>query len=361
MDGWSTPRRASAMGAFVAGLLALALIVNLLSPWARAVVLFSDVIVLDSPVRPLTWVTGSPERFWLEWGEDGLGQLTVPAGDRPAPTLILMLGARPAGHDDPRVVRLTDALARTGFAVLLPISAPLERGIIAPEEVDRLVEAVLAATEHPRASDEAIVIVGLSVGGTLSLLAATDERLAERLNVVLALGPYYEAATVIAQAASGSVRTVDGTERPWEVNQTTRWVLLASLRAIPPSGDATADAAVDRLIAGVDRQEQLTLAEAEAAIGQLSDGQRRWLAEISLRGRLQEIRTTWFLMHDYGDDLIPYEESDRIASERRPDRDLRIDLFDHVTPDPGNLRVLLRDGARLINVFAGVISATQTP
>ncbi len=199
-DEWGTGRRAALIAALLAVLVATAAAARLAAPWFLAAAFFSDVVVIHSSVRPLTWVTGEPQRLWVQWGEDGRGQLTLPAGEEPAPTMVLMLGAIPAAVDDPRVVRLTDALARTGFAVLLPLSASLDRGEVTPGEVDRLVEAVLAAPHHPRARADRLVLVGLSVGGSLALRAAADGRIAHDLDAVLALGPYYRAADMLEPA-----------------------------------------------------------------------------------------------------------------------------------------------------------------
>jgi len=355
-DRWPVRTRAGAVGIFLGALLLLGLAVHITSPYVRAVALFSDVIVLDSSIRPLTWFSGEPTREWLVWAEDGEGQLTLPAGSRPAPAMVLMLGARPAGVDDPRVARITESLARSGYAVLLPRSQPLVDGVVAPIEVERLVDAVLAVANHPRTEGDTVTLVGLSVGGSLSLVAATDPRIRERLTAVFAFGPYYNGLDLIAQAAAGAVPTAEGEERPWTLNSTTRWVLLASLRAVPPDKDLAATEAIEMLIDAVEGTAPLTLAEAQAATSRMSAQQQQWLADISPDGRLHGISAPWYLLHDYGDDLIPVEESDRIASERAPTLDRRTDLFEHVTPDPSNLGILLRDGVRMVDLFARIIA-----
>lgn len=358
IDQWPAGKRAGVLTALVGALLIVTAIVHVLSPWVRAVALFSDVIVLDSRVRPLTWVTGEPTRQRLEW-DNGWGELTLPAGRGEAPALVLALGARPAGPDDYRVMRVTEALARVGFAVLLPQSEALHRGEVAPGEVDYLVDATLALLDHPRSRDERAMIVGLSVGGSLALLAAGDERIAGRLASVLAFGAYARAADIVAAAAAQRVRGVDGSQRPWLPNRTTEWVLLASLRAVPASAGADAEAAREQLLDAIEQRMPLSLDAAEEAVGRLDASQQEWLDRISPAGRLHRVQATWMVIHDYGDDLIPYEESDRLAAERRPDRDLRIDLFDHVTPDASDLGIVLRDGARLIRVFSALIATTR--
>jgi dienelactone hydrolase len=295
----------------------------------------------------------------VQWGEDGRGQLTLPAGEQPAPTMVLMLGAHAAAVDDPRVVRLTDALARTGFAVLIPLSAGLDRGEVTPGEIDRLVEAVLAAPYDPRTRADRLVLVGLSVGGSLALRAAADGRIAQDLDAVLALGPYYRAADMLAWGAAGVVRGLDGQERPWSPDDTTRRVLLASLKAAPTDDDSQAAAATDALTAALERRRTLTLQEAEGEVARLGARQRDWLASVSPADHLGDLRTKWYLVHDTKDRLIPVEESERIAAERQPDEYFRLDFFEHVTPHPTDIGTLLHESLRLITVFARVFAAVR--
>ena len=80
---------------------------------------------------------GGRERWRREWGS-GFGVLTRRGGDGLAPGLGLVRGADPAPPDDPRVVRLTDSLARLGFAILLTQSDDLdENRVVAGESFGR--------------------------------------------------------------------------------------------------------------------------------------------------------------------------------------------------------------------------------
>lgn len=357
-DQWTIPQRAAAASALVAMLLALAILLSLLNPWLRAAALFSDIMLMEAGVRPLTWVTQEPQREWIEWGEGGRGQFVLPAGVEDAPALVLTLGARPAAPSDPRVMQITDALARIGFVVLLPQSEDLGRGVVAPRAVDQLVRTVVVADEHPRTRAGSTLLVGLSVGGSLSLIAATDERLEGRLAGVLAFGAYYDAGNLLAAAAAERVSQPGGGTRPWGPDATTDKVLAETLHALPVESEQTARA-IEELLGGIAGQQRVSLEAAEAAVTRIQETHGEWLQAISPRGQLEAIEAPWFVIHDYGDELIPYEESERMALEHEPELFLRIDIFEHVTPDLTDLGPLVGDGAALIDAFARLIELSR--
>ena len=204
-------RRLAAVTLFVTLLLGLAASWPAMDAWARSAALFGDVVV-RLPVRPLTWVSGDPTTEPIEWGESGgRGLLTRPAGEEPAPALVLLLGADPAPPDDSRVERLVDGLARLGFVVLFPLSDELEEKRVTAVEVERLVEGFLALERHPGVLPERVAFVGLSAGGSLAIVAASDERIAEGVWFVQAIGPYFR--RDVARGVDAGARVSDGGRR----------------------------------------------------------------------------------------------------------------------------------------------------
>lgn len=321
-------------------LLALVLAWPALDAWARSAVLFTDAVV-RLPVRPITWVTGDPTTEAVEWGASGgRGLLIRPAGDGVAPALVLVLGADPAPPDDERVALLLDALARTGFAVLLPLSDELEAKRVGAIEVERLVEAFLFMERDGRVNGDRIAFLGLSVGGSLALVAAADGRIAGRVWFVQAIGPYYDATSLAASALSAEYRTADGVES-WAPERVTIEVISETLLVSLTAGQREA-------LVGSD------LESVERLLAELAPEQRALLEAVSPSAVIDGLRAPLYLLHDRSDRFVPWTESEALASAYPPAVYHRLDLFEHVDPQPGNVPVLLRDGWRLMRLFSRI-------
>jgi acetyl esterase/lipase len=351
MDRWGVRRRALAVAALATLLWASAAAWHAAEPWARAGVLFTDG-VLRLPVRPLTWVTSDPTHAELAWGEPGAptaarGVLTLPAGPGPHPAVVLALGAEAAGPDDPRVVRLTDAMARLGIGVLYPLSPQLAAGVVEPPEIERLVGAWRALAADPRVRPERVAFVGLSVGGSLSLVAAADLRIAHEVWFVLAIGPYAHAGLLAAETASGVFAADDG-RHEWEPRAITRRVLLRSLTQAL-SDEERAAALLQP--AGYD--------EATRRLAVADAGLAAWIAALSPIGHLGGLTAPLYLLHDRDDRFVPWSHSEQIAAVRPPEVYHRTEIFEHVDPQPDSLGPLFTDGWRLWRLFARIFAETR--
>ncbi|MYI83125.1 MAG: hypothetical protein F4056_07495 [Chloroflexi bacterium] len=322
---------------------------------------FTADVVLQLPVRPLAWATHAPSIEDIAWsGEvEGRGQLTLPEGDNERPAIILVLGADPAPSDDERVLSLTGGLARIGFVVLLTESDDLNAAVVLPSEIPRLVGAFEALEAHPRVNEEEIGYVALSAGGSLAIVAASQPEIADRVAYIVALGPYYDAESLAASVTSYSFRGPEGIEE-WEpagiARRVVRNTLLAGLpeadRAAIEAGEATQSAggpAVAELL-------QLpTLDRAEELIASLPQAQRAHLEAVSPRYAIDGLRAPLYLLHDRSDEFIPWTESEEMAEAHEPDIYHRLDLFQHVEPDPGNIEHMLRDGWRILRLVVGIL------
>ena len=345
-EAWSVGRRLAAVTLFVTLLLGLAASWPAMDAWARSAALFGDIVV-RLPVRSLTWVSGDPTTEPIEWGESGgRGLLTRPAGEEPAPALVLLLGADPAPPDDSRVERLVDGLARLGFVVLFPLSDELEAKRVTAVEVERLVEGFLALERHPGVLPERVAFVGLSAGGSLAIVAASDERIAEGVWFVQAIGPYFDATSLAASTLGRAYRTADGDVRTWKPERVTREVVRETLLSTLPDRDREALEAAD-------------FEGAESLLAALPPAPRDAMRAVSPRYAIDGLRAPLYLLHDRKDRFVPWTESEALAGVYEPAVYHRIDLFEHVEPQPGNLPVLFRDGWRLLRLFARIFAEAR--
>ena len=362
LDRWEVRQRVAAIAVAVALLAVLAASLPTIHVLARASAFTSDA-VFRLPVRPLTWVTGDPSTEALEWRDGGRGLLTLPAGSAVEPALILVLGADPAAPEDERVERLTDSLARIGFAVLLTRSDELDGSLVLPLEIPRLVGAFEALAAHPRVRADRIGYLGLSAGGSLAIVAAAQPEIASEVHLVVAIGPYYDASSLAAAVVSRSFRGPDGVE-PWDVDRISRRVVRRTLLATLPEAERAAIAAGEApsseagvAVAGL--LERPTLEDAEALLAALGPEQRAVLEAVSPRQQIAGLRAPLYLLHDRNDEFIPWVESEALVADYEPASYHRLDLFEHVDPDPGNLRYVARDGWRLLRLFVRIIEDSR--
>ena len=361
MAGWSIPRRATAIAVLVLALAALAGAPAIVAG-ARAAALLANV-VFRVPVRPLEYLTPAPAVETLSWPDGGTGVLTRPGGAGPHAGLVLMLGADPAGSDDPRVRRLTDGLARTDLATLLVRAPRLIDGAVTADEVPLLAGAFVALRAHPRIRPDRVAFVGLSVGGSIAIAAAADPAIADRVWFVLAIGPHYDSRTLLASIAGRAYREA-GAIVPWSPDDEAERIMAGTLLAALPAADAAAivagepPASADGAIVR-DLLRRPDLDEAERLIARLSTQTGAALDAVSPRSYIAGLRAPLYLLHDRSDAFIPWPESDAIAAAAHPAVYHRLDLFEHVDPHPRNARILLRDGWRLLRLFTRIVAGAS--
>src|SRR2546426_8421719 len=125
--------------------------------------------VIPSPAHPLSLITPRPRRNLVHLA-DGEADLYRPRGFAAAPGVVLIHGANPGGKDDPRIVGLAEALARTGRRGLGPqLSLRFQR--LDPTAPGRIRETVSLLAGPTRAQ---VRVRAFSDGAGLTLVALSD-------------------------------------------------------------------------------------------------------------------------------------------------------------------------------------------
>ena len=334
--------------------------------------------VLDLPIKPQTWFTGEPLRHEVHYpSSDGTTVADVYRIDdgKQRAAVVLFLGANAAGRDDPDVVNLGSALARAGYVVMFHWSPTMAlRANIEPAETGNLVWAFQFLSEREYVDLDRVGLGGFCVGASFALVAAADPRIQEQVHFVNAFGPYYDARTLLLQAASRSVE-YDGERTPWDPDKLTKRVLANELIETLQSPED-----VNALTRHYMNGEALTAEEVEgvspqaATIMQLLDGTspeeaealyetlpmdfRQDLTGISPSTYVDDIRARLLIMHDRNDQLVPAAESRRLlaATEDRGDvRYTEVLAFEHVRPQGGGIGDLLAEAGRLYRHMYSII------
>ena len=326
--------------------------------------------VLDAPVKPQTWFTKEPLRHEVSYpspvGTSVAVVYRIPDG-RPRAAVLLSLGMTDQGFADSNAINLGYALARAGFVVMYQWSPAMgtSKNINAAEP-DNLVSAFQYLEQREYVDPERVGLGGFCVGASFALVVAADDRIRERVHFVNALGPYFDAETLLLQAASRTV-VYDGESTHWEPEALTLRVLANELietldspsdaetltrryleeQPVPKSDLTTLypqGRTVARLLDGVGPQ------EAEELYATLPSSFRMALARISPSSYVEDIKARLLVMHDRDDLLVPAAESRRLLEATR-DRDnvryTELLAFDHVAPSGGGILTILGQAARL--------------
>ncbi len=306
----------------------------------------------SSPIYPLRLATDAPSVTEARYpGPNGevSADLYRPAGEGPFGAVVLYIGIGPETRNT-NVVRLAEGLARTGVAVLVPVSPELSRFRVVPEEKEWVIAAFEYLNSRPYVEADQVGIMGVSAGGSLVAVAAQDARIRDEVRLLELFGSYYSAASLLEALTVRSVE-VNGVRQEWQPDEVPFEVfrdmilptlppsdrpVLAALfdgkQTNPPSGLSPEGRQVAAMLLNRDhdRVPQL-LAALPAETRALLDG-------ISPQTRIEDLKTELFLLHDRDDNIIPFTESRAFAAGAVNARAVHLTelrLFRHVEPQAG--------------------------
>jgi len=203
-------------------------------------------------------------------------------------------------------------------------------------------------------SDSPVGLFGFSLGGSLALLAAADDRLRDRAACVASMGGYFRLADMLAAA------TVGVTE-PGEASTTlaapSAFAVAASLvdqlpdpdrdrlmRLLDADRDRPIEALADVNLESVGRQARAVLAvlrnrdpAAVASLVQGLDGMAAGMARLSPAGVIRQIAAPVWMVHDQRDRYVPAEQfrlMRQSVADRRNFKFFSIRLLEHTEPVP---------------------------
>ena len=319
--------------------------------------MFVPEIFPDAPIQPLRWITSASnvERSTIPYpGGNARLDVYVPAHEGRHAAVILMLGARPIDQDDPVITRFADGLSRMGIVVMVPASDGLSTGAISPDEIDLLVRELILLRERPDVDKSRVGYIGLSVGASLSLVAAADARIRDDVRFVNAFGGYFDVRDLFVALSSRSLNYA-GETSDWEPAPLAREVMIENVAlGLPSDGERECVRKVSESTDSTDWCESVPLSpmgeDALALLDEPDTGRAQQLVKvltapsmkrldaISPRSVVAEIKADVLVMHDVNDRYIPYTESRRLIAAL-PESRLRawteLELFDHVMPGHG--------------------------
>ncbi|MDP9351903.1 MAG: prolyl oligopeptidase family serine peptidase [Chloroflexota bacterium] len=306
----------------------------------------------SSPIYPLRLATDAPTVTKTRYpGPNGevTADLYRPAGEGPFGAMVLYIGIGPETRNA-NVVRLAEGLARTGVAVLVPVSPELSRFRVVPEEKEWVIAAFEYLSTRPYVEADQVGIMGVSAGGSLVAVAAQDARIRDEVRLLELFGSYYSAASLLEASTVQSVE-VDGVRQEWQPDEVPfevfRDMILPTLpprdrpalaplfdgkQTNPPPGLSPEGAKVAAMLLNRDPDRVSELLAA------LPAETRALLVGISPETRIEDLKTELFLLHDRDDNIIPFTESRAFAAGAVNARAVHLTelrLFRHVEPQAG--------------------------
>jgi dienelactone hydrolase len=334
--------RRALFGALVALLVALVAI----ALWRPARVAAETLVLLpalfpSAPVEPLDFITPRPslehQTFTYSGGTVEADVVSPSSGGQHA-AVMLELGAGDLPESD-LALRFADALARLGIVTMIPESSGMLAEHLTFAEVDAIRQSLLTLDARSDVDPTRVGIVGLSASGGISLVAAAQPDMRDRIRFVNSFGSYDDATTLLVDVASHTI-DADGQIREWVPEERTV--------------DVVDNALIDANVTDADRLELLagtTRERATQITHGFSDDTRARLAAVSPSNVLNQIDADLYLMHDTDDPFIPFTESRQLVAQAPPElvkRYTEFSIFAHVIPDrPVPLQTFLPDVSRL--------------
>ena len=296
----------------------------------------SALSILATMLSPAVTDAASPSALIPTELDDLEADLYLPPR-HPAPGLVLVLGALREGRRYPLLEKAARAIARCGFAVLVPELGRLRNLVLGEDAVEDLVASAQALRRQAGVLDAPVGLIGFSLGGSLALVAAADPRLTDGVACVAAMGAYFRLEDMLAAAIAGSLAPPSA------------YAVVASLAStLPPRDRDIVDHAIE-----LDRESPVTALlrippasvgpQAQAILAAFRDGRPQAIAEsvrpmmdrLSPETALGRITAPTWVLHDERDRFVPIGQFEAIrnaAAGRKSFAFFRIRLLEHTEP-----------------------------
>ena len=253
-------------------------------------------------------------------------RLYTPQGIANAPGMLVVHGVHHLGIDDPRLVAFARALSAGGIRVLTPELLTLTDYKV---DAESIVFIGYAARDFSQTLHQKVGILGISFGGGLSLLAASNPRFERYIRFVVSVGAHDDLERVSQFFLTNQIPRPDGTMLQMPAHEYGPLVLIYSHIEdfFPPSDAAVAHEALRLLLwekVDESRKQAEHLSPASRAkmellynrhidpladeIKQVIAKHRAEMAAVSPHARLQSLYVPVLLLHGSADTVIPATE-----------------------------------------------------
>ncbi|KKP92940.1 MAG: hypothetical protein UR98_C0015G0008 [Parcubacteria group bacterium GW2011_GWA1_36_12] len=306
------------------------------------------------PIKPLNLLTKDPRVEQIEFklgNRDVNAALYRPAGEGKHPAIIFTLGIL-FSRDNPNVVKFAQALARTGYVVLVPDLPDFLTGFVWTDSIDTLIASVEYLDGQEFVNKDKIGFTGFCVGGSAAIIASENEKIAKKVNFIATISPYFDLSDLTRAALTRT--DISGSEKiNWRpAKLTIETVNLGFLNYInneeekkflKTNLDINTNIQLD-----IDRYNDLSL-ESQIIYNFLSNTEfnkfdhyksklpqelQNLMVELSPSTKINNLEAKLFILNDKKDTFVPKNEGRNLVSKLPKNQVYfkEVDSFEHVNP-----------------------------
>lgn len=267
------------------------------------------------PLKPLHHITQKPKIEKVQFGEQKIvADLFIPQNPNKKPGIIVAMGVKTSDKDRPTLLGFCDTLARLGYVVLWPRLEDLENDVVKFEEPQTFVAAFEFLEKKDNVDKNRISFLGFSVGSSLSLVAAENKTINDKVRSIVFFGGYYSILDYLSSLSTKEI-VLDKKTIKWE----------------------PAESAVDHA-QEILKKEDLTL-DLFNNKSPLDPNLTKRLFRFSPDENIDSLKAKIFILHEKSDTFVPYTESIKLKNaleEKGPTIVYhQANLFEHVQPKKG--------------------------
>jgi len=191
------------------------------TPWGRPALktmLLVPEVVPNFPVKPLKLFSKKPKIEEVSLKVDGRevkANLYRLPDNKKHPAVVFILGIL-YSKDNPNVTSTAEILSRSGFVVLVPDLPDFQSGFVWIDSVNTLISSVEFLDKQNFVDQKKIGFAGFCVGASAAIIAAEDERIANKVNFIAAISPYFDLYSTVDAIRGRQIIDDDGSLQSWE-------------------------------------------------------------------------------------------------------------------------------------------------
>src|SRR3989344_319984 len=337
-------------------LLIILVISFLVTPWGRPVgktILLVPEVIPDFPIRPLKFFSREPtiEEVTLKVGDKDIkADLYKPNDNKTHPAIILTLGVV-VTRKDKVITNFAQTISRLGFIVLVPDLPDFLSGFVWTDSVETMVSSVEYLEEQDFVLQDKIGFAGFCVGASASIVAAEDERIADRVAFIAAISPYYDLVSLSEAVVKRQSENEEGKLEMWEPAQlSVDSVRKGFINYVPDDEEKkTLENHFYNNLPLVDEDIEKLSYEGKQIrkfleYSENKDSRNIWdgfpqegmnlLNQLSPKNRIDQLEAKLFILSDKQDTFVPRIEGNKFKENVTKDKFyfIEVDSFEHVNP-----------------------------
>jgi len=342
----------------LAAILAIALVlaIFLLTPLGRLAtktLLLTSEVAPGFPIKPLKLITPAPK---MEEVEIKVGDKTTkaslyrPQDQKSHPGVVINFGATVVRNSG-LVNEFSQSLSRSGFVVLVPESSDFLAGFVWTDSVETMISSVEYLEKQDFVDKKRIGFVGFCVGASVSIIAAEDEKIADKVSFIAAASPYFDLISLSRDIITKQTEDSSGKNKAWTPadlsvmsvqkgfinfvpNEEERKLLSTHFLEEKNSGENDINSFSSEAAYVYSFLSAGSWEKANEILGNLSENARKKLLELSPGTKIASLKAKLFILNDKVDTFVPKIEGEKFAKSLSKEQIyfVEIDSFEHVSP-----------------------------